>query len=86
MLNYEPFALSPLLPRAEAPTEDAGTCLVTEQRQLMRWGVRVAVEWGPSPHCGQKLRLSPASAFTLLEEALQLLPSILASNPPSLSP
>lgn len=34
-------------------------------------GVRVAVEWGPGPHRGQKLRPSPASAITLLEEALQ---------------
>ena len=89
MFNYEPFVLSPLFPTAEAPIEDAGTCLVREQMQLMRWGVGVAVEWGPGPHCGQKLRPSPASAFILLEEALQhlhgvtLLPPILASSPPS---
>lgn len=38
MLNYEPFALSPLLPTAEAPIEDAGICLVREGMQLMRWG------------------------------------------------
>lgn len=72
MLNYEPFALSPFGQGQRHQLKMFGkhvSCDRTDAADEM--GVRVAVEWGPGPQCGQKLRLSPASAFTLLEEALQ---------------